>query len=930
MLGLKYHHHVMNAWANKLSLVMFPAASYFPLMVVSVLWSKYKEQADATVSYVVYSGMFGVYAFFVCAAMLFFHFPSMCCGQKKEVPIFRYAGLVSLLGLVVMCYALMCFYHAMQSCDAAISTTPIPAMALIHLRILLPGTRLGVLIIIMSIVLFACIPLMNPTCYFSTYDWIKTFVPEFLWFMLCTAICFMDNLAFRDEDRAAFDALGRAQTKYRAAKGESLLCARLIENIIPPEYKNVIISECGDRIANSDGNTVTPMFVRHLEFMTCMAIDGVHFTQFCAGKPVGDIVRIMGNVFEIIDGMIQHSHYARKIKQVGDASHLYFTQIPVVVAVAASLSRDELCHETVDFGMRVMCKIARTVTDLSFRCGIACGSGSLILIGEQRISFDCVGESKSLAEQMESTGVENLIQCCPLTAKAVQGHFALRLIGERHIIVPMVPKLLPVAGESVLTHSKSLASIQVSVPGKMSKLKKVLRVFGINANIKPLEMLLGVDLSGGIPKIIKRAEELYQKKRMVHGIMFAVVIVATFAIVGCLILSDYPRSAASHTSNTAILIAVCVLGAVQALLGVAFIAVSRVFVLSYAICNFSNVVFLASIAVAFFFDATTATRFSSAFVFTLDAAIACHGIYLFPAEILLMIMTYNGLLITLALTAIPIVFGTSILETLAANWMFYMSAPIACVFFALGEYFTRYTSISKHRDEARALSYDRHLRKKLQLSQNLLKSFLPDNVIAHYATNTLQECNVTYKNAIVLIGVIQDFVLRYHTNRAWAIDSLHQIFTAFDNLQALARISGGGSHVILEKVKSSGEQYIAFAHSDGDDGANAIQCAVTVCHTAKTMIGVARATSSRMRIGIAMGEVCACVVGTKKYQYDIYSSAVNMAARLSTASAVNAEILCQGEVAKMVASKNGGLSFQAVGVRSLKGIGDVEVCQLLA
>jgi len=182
---------------------------------------------------------------------------------------------------------------------------------------------------------------------------------------------------------------------------------------------------------------------------------------------------------------------------------------------------------------------------------------------------------------------------------------------------------------------------------------------------------------------------------------------------------------------------------------------------------------------------------------------------------------------------------------------------------------------------------------------------------------------------VVLICIIKDFETQYSINRDVAINSLHQVFTAFDNLQHNMPHVGA----VLEKVKSSGEQYIAFARRE-DECNDPTCCAVAICSLAKAMTTLTRGMGVNVQIGIASGEVCACVVGTKKYQYDIYSSAVNMAARLSTVACTNIEILCQKEVAHLFQEHRNGdrgkdsLMFTSAGNKELKGIGRVEVFQL--
>ncbi len=930
-----YDKHVNDAWSNKVSVIIFPASTYFPLMIVSVLWSLYSDRVDSIVSYSVYSAMFVAYLAIAVLSVVFLY------ARPKSIPVlYKICGVLGFacqLILVGMCYALMCFYHAMQSCDATIATTPLPLMALIHLRILLPGTHLGLFIIAMSLLLIACIPLMNPTCYFSSIHWIKTFIPELVWFLLCTAICFIDNLSFRAEDRDAFRALNDAKAKYETIKVEHATCAKLLENILPPEYKQSVLRECESRIvATTHQRKSSPMLCIHLDFMVCMAIDGVHFTNFCRGKPAERIVQTMGRVFAIIDDLIETSLYARKIKQVGDASLIYFQPSPSTRSDDV-LSEQRLCLEAVGFGVSAMNSIStsETTKDLQFRCGIANGKGTLFVIGEQRISFDCVGSSKSLADKMESTGVPNMIQCSRTVATNTLNYYKYTLEDGKFLLdpkshIPEGQSLVALARRRSVSNSLSISSL-TKRDGLSAKIKSILAPFGINVGIKPMEIIFGVDMSGGVSKLIDRAEDIYMKKRFAHLILFAVITVALFAVLGSLILSEYPESATIQTTNNPILITVGSLAILHLVLAVLYGFLSKFFLCGYVLCNLSHFVMVVAITVAFFFDHSSSVRFSSAFVFTLDAAVACQGVYFFPAEILFLMIVYNGALISAELIFVPIVFETSILDALSANWMYYMTTPVACMLFVLGEYLTRYTSLSKHRDTERALRYDKKISRKVSLAQTILASFLPQHVIAHYRKNTLAQCSETFSDAVVLICTIKDFSANYSADPTRSVISLHRLFSAFDSAQKTSALPG----VVLEKVKSSGEQYIAFARRE-DACEDKCQCALTACKLAIYMKQNAEVNRTEIQIGLSVGEVCSCVVGTKKYQYDIYSSAVNMAARLSALDTQLANpILCQREMAELfpivekIGKRGRGLMvFEPIGSRTLKGIGEVPVFQL--
>lgn len=101
------------------------------------------------------------------------------------------------------------------------------------------------------------------------------------------------------------------------------------------------------------------------------------------------------------------------------------------------------------------------------------------------------------------------------------------------------------------------------------------------------------------------------------------------------------------------------------------------------------------------------------------------------------------------------------------------------------------------------------------------------------------------------------------------VDQLNEVFSHFD---ALATRYG------CEKIRTIGDAYMVAAGvpTPTDDHAEVI------CSMALEMLEYAESTSLTFRIGINSGPVVAGVVGTSKFQYDIWGDTVNTASRMES------------------------------------------------
>ncbi|HEY9849975.1 MAG TPA: adenylate/guanylate cyclase domain-containing protein [Leptolyngbyaceae cyanobacterium] len=107
------------------------------------------------------------------------------------------------------------------------------------------------------------------------------------------------------------------------------------------------------------------------------------------------------------------------------------------------------------------------------------------------------------------------------------------------------------------------------------------------------------------------------------------------------------------------------------------------------------------------------------------------------------------------------------------------------------------------------------------------------------------------------------------------VNLLNEIFSTFD---ALAQ------HFGLEKIKTIGDAYMVAAGLPipRADRAEAIANMALAMQAAIDRFQIERGENIQIRIGINTGIVIAGVIGTKKFIYDLWGDAVNIASRMES------------------------------------------------
>lgn len=160
-------------------------------------------------------------------------------------------------------------------------------------------------------------------------------------------------------------------------------------------------------------------------------------------------------------------------------------------------------------------------------------------------------------------------------------------------------------------------------------------------------------------------------------------------------------------------------------------------------------------------------------------------------------------------------------------------------------------------------------------SEQLLLNILP-NSVAQRLKNSKTLIADYFAQASILFADIQNFTpLCKSLSPHQLVTLLNELFCLFDVLAQKHR---------LEKIKTSGDSYMAACGLPNANAKHAIQC----CECALEMQQVFERFSEQhklqtgLRIGIGCGEVIAGVIGKNKFSYDMWGEAVNLASRMES------------------------------------------------
>lgn len=205
-------------------------------------------------------------------------------------------------------------------------------------------------------------------------------------------------------------------------------------------------------------------------------------------------------------------------------------------------------------------------------------------------------------------------------------------------------------------------------------------------------------------------------------------------------------------------------------------------------------------------------------------------------------------------------------------------------------------------------------------SEALLANILPASVAERLKNSATDVIADSYPDASVLFADIADFTRQAsHTDPAELVGFLNALYSELD---ALVDRQG------LEKIKTSGDSYMVVSGVP-DPRADHLHALATLALDIANTIATLRDPLGQpvsLRIGLATGPVVAGVVGNRRFFYDVWGDAVNLASRMESTGVAN-RIQVPDEVKERL---SGSFVFEERGDVDVKGKGVLHTWFLVA
>jgi adenylate cyclase len=161
-------------------------------------------------------------------------------------------------------------------------------------------------------------------------------------------------------------------------------------------------------------------------------------------------------------------------------------------------------------------------------------------------------------------------------------------------------------------------------------------------------------------------------------------------------------------------------------------------------------------------------------------------------------------------------------------------------------------------------------------SESLLGNILPASIAARLKSPSTDVIADKYDDASILFADIAGFTKRAsETTPAELVQFLNRLYTEFDRL-----VDQHG----LEKIKSNGDSYMVVSGvpHPRPDHVEALACLALDMADAAASLKDPLGRAVPLRIGLGAGPVVAGVVGARRFFYDVWGDAVNVASRMES------------------------------------------------
>src|SRR5262249_25892920 len=213
----------------------------------------------------------------------------------------------------------------------------------------------------------------------------------------------------------------------------------------------------------------------------------------------------------------------------------------------------------------------------------------------------------------------------------------------------------------------------------------------------------------------------------------------------------------------------------------------------------------------------------------------------------------------------------------------------------------------------------RELHRERQRSDNLLLNILPQAVVERLKASPGERVADAFDDiSVVFVDAVGSTTQAAHSSPEEFADALDTLFRRFDEI----RDRHG-----LEKIKTIGDAYVAVAGAPvpmANHAEAAVAMALEVLEASRTVYWPS-GDPIRVRGGVTTGPAVAGVIGTRKFQYDVWGDSVNLASRLQEL-AEPGQVLVSERTASDLLDRYG---FGSVHLLEIRGKGPTPIRVLL-
>lgn len=210
------------------------------------------------------------------------------------------------------------------------------------------------------------------------------------------------------------------------------------------------------------------------------------------------------------------------------------------------------------------------------------------------------------------------------------------------------------------------------------------------------------------------------------------------------------------------------------------------------------------------------------------------------------------------------------------------------------------------------------IQKEKDISEGLLLNILPAEVAEELKLSGKSDAQ-HFEEATILFSDFKGFTsISEQLSPTALVQEINFCFKAFDQIM---------TDYNLEKIKTIGDAYMAAGSIPKENRAKAADVVMAglemqkVITKRKTEREAEKLPAFEMRVGINTGPVVAGIVGVKKFQYDIWGDAVNIASRMESSGEVGKVNISQATYDLI--KKDPRFTFDLRGMIQAKGKGEI-------